>query len=246
MAYILRLNGKHLKELDGKRIKHLIYKGTVYDLSYQKLNTPIIFLSDTAETYSSTAILGKAILGRAILGTVGVELNILATPVIYLDTNGTETPTLEQLDTPVIYLDNTGIVRLTTPVIYLETENVVEPEVPEEPVTTYTFKLNPNPSNAAVVLTTEGYTQIDNTIKVKEGNEVTWEVSLEGYITQTGSMVINSHVTKNVYLDLVPLKLDTPNIYLETIDSDVSKLDTPNIYLENMVLSTPEIYLETL
>lgn len=293
MAYILRLNGKHLKELDGKRIKHLIYKGTVYDLSYQKLNTPIIFLSgdiNIVHTYSPS-ILGKAILGNTRLGKAIslpklptpiiklIDSNIpqLDTPIIYLtnieiqklntpeihieniSNEPTEKPSILKLDTPEIYLilestpsDEPIISKLNTPSIYLETisdptEEPELPEVPEEPITTHTLKIIPHPSNAIVTLTTEGYIQVDNTIEVKEGNKVTWEVNLEGYTTQTGSMIMTSSITKNVYLDeiIVIPKLNTPSIYLDITQEEP---EVPEIPEEPIIikLNTPEIYLETI
>lgn len=61
-------------------------------------------------------------------------------------------------------------------------------------VSVVTFTLIPDPADATVVLTAEGYTQEGNSISVAPGTTITYTVSKEGYTTQTGTQVctINS------------------------------------------------------
>ena len=61
--------------------------------------------------------------------------------------------------------------------------------------------INPNPSDATVLLTATGYTQEGNNISVLEGTEVTYSVSKEGYTTQTGTVVVSENQTLNITLN---------------------------------------------
>lgn len=71
-----------------------------------------------------------------------------------------------------------------------------------------TLYINPVPSDATVVLTADGYTQIGNSITVEKGTSVSWSVSKSGYITQTG----NKQVNNDESLD-IELVLDRPLYY---------------------------------
>ena len=64
----------------------------------------------------------------------------------------------------------------------------------------FTFTVNPTPSDATVLLTASGYTQVGNSIVVSSGTTVSWSVSKSGYITQSGTETITSDTTKNVTL----------------------------------------------
>ena len=63
--------------------------------------------------------------------------------------------------------------------------------------------INPIPQNATVKLTADGYIQEDsgNCIYVAEGTEVTYSVSADGYITQTGTVTVNDTQTIDIILD---------------------------------------------
>lgn len=65
---------------------------------------------------------------------------------------------------------------------------------------TYTFTINPTPSDATVTLTATGYTQVGNSITVKPGTTVSWSVSKTNYYTQTGSITVNNDTTQDVSL----------------------------------------------
>lgn len=64
----------------------------------------------------------------------------------------------------------------------------------------YTFTITPSPGNATVKLTAIGYTQVGNSIAVAAGTNVIWEVSADGYTTQSGTETINSDLNKSVIL----------------------------------------------
>ncbi len=54
------------------------------------------------------------------------------------------------------------------------------------------FTITPNPSDANVVLTATGYTQVGNTITVPYGTNVTYQVSKSGYATVTNTIPATS------------------------------------------------------
>ena len=60
----------------------------------------------------------------------------------------------------------------------------------------YTYTINPTPADATVVI--NGSTT--KSIRAAKGHTVTWSVSKEGYITQSGSDVISGDVLKNITL----------------------------------------------
>lgn len=55
---------------------------------------------------------------------------------------------------------------------------------------TPTLIINPTPADATVTLTAPGYTQSGNSIQVRGGTTVTWSVTKSGYITQSGTYVM--------------------------------------------------------
>lgn len=65
----------------------------------------------------------------------------------------------------------------------------------------YKLTINPTPSDATVVLTASGFTQVDNSIEVTEGTTVTYTVSKNKYIPKSGS-VIMSNVAQTVDVSL--------------------------------------------
>ena len=80
--------------------------------------------------------------------------------------------------------------------------------------TLVTLTINPTPSNAAVILTSSGYTQSGNSITVDKGTSVSYTVSASGYDTVINSMTVNSSQTLSVSLErsLVTLTINpTPS-----------------------------------
>ncbi|MBR6504571.1 MAG: hypothetical protein IKT41_02470 [Clostridia bacterium] len=61
----------------------------------------------------------------------------------------------------------------------------------------YTFTINPTPASAIVKINGEER----KSIQIEDGSTVSWEVSLTGYNTQSGTEIINGNVTKNISLD---------------------------------------------
>ena len=66
----------------------------------------------------------------------------------------------------------------------------------------YVFTINPTPSDSTVTLTADGYTQEGNSIIVKFGTDVSWSVSKEHYVTQSGHLGVNDNITRNISLSL--------------------------------------------
>ena len=61
----------------------------------------------------------------------------------------------------------------------------------------YTFTINPTPASAIVKINGEER----KSIQIEDGGTVSWEVSLTGYNTQSGTEIINGNVTKIISLD---------------------------------------------
>lgn len=85
------------------------------------------------------------------------------------------------------YVEKTGVVELY--------ENTVLDIVLVE-ILKYTFTINPTPSNATVKLNG----QVTKSITVYEGTTVNWEVSADGYTTQSGTVTVTSDLIENVSL----------------------------------------------
>lgn len=60
----------------------------------------------------------------------------------------------------------------------------------------FTFTINAVPTNAVVKINNV----VRNSIYTKVGTTINWEVSLNGYITQSGTEVLNSNIVKNIEL----------------------------------------------
>lgn len=66
----------------------------------------------------------------------------------------------------------------------------------------HTFTINPTPSNATVALACSHYVQEGNTIRSPQNGDITYIVSANGYITQTGSYAMGSaDVTLDITLE---------------------------------------------
>lgn len=74
-------------------------------------------------------------------------------------------------------------------------------KIPTEDTGEYTLTIEPYPSDAVVTLVASGYTQSGNSITVSNGTVVSWTVSAEGYIEQTGIWTANrSSESKDIKL----------------------------------------------
>lgn len=67
--------------------------------------------------------------------------------------------------------------------------------------TAYILTVNPTPSDALVTFST-GYPRSGNSVAVPAGTSVTYTVSRSNYITQTGTVTVNSNKTVSVVLDV--------------------------------------------
>lgn len=77
----------------------------------------------------------------------------------------------------------------------------------------YTITIVPAPQDSTVVITADGYTQVDNSITVEYGVLVSYTVSHEGYYTKSSSLTAFSDKVINVNL-----KPDTTIFYTITIE----------------------------
>lgn len=64
----------------------------------------------------------------------------------------------------------------------------------------FVLTISPTPSDATVVLTATGYTQVGNTIAVPSGTTVTYTVSKTGYSTVTDTVTVTQDATVSVTL----------------------------------------------
>jgi len=75
----------------------------------------------------------------------------------------------------------------------------------------YIFTINPTPSNAKVIINGK----VTNSATILEGTEVSYEVSLDGYITKSGTVVVNKNTTLNVVLEEDVKLLSCNQVYLK-------------------------------
>lgn len=117
----------------------------------------------------------------------------------YVITMGGEmvTPTINDNVMTITIPNVTGNIRISIATIYNKVEDLPTPSL-------YTLTINPNPSDARVVLSADGYNQIGNSITVAEGTSVSYEVSLDGYFQQNSSIIVNSNSTIDVTLTRMP------------------------------------------
>lgn len=66
----------------------------------------------------------------------------------------------------------------------------------------YTYTINPTPVDATVVMTAAGYSQDNNSISVPYNTQVSWSVSKEHYVTQSGTKTVLQTESNNVDLSL--------------------------------------------
>ena len=87
-----------------------------------------------------------------------------------------------------------------------------------------TFTLNPDPSDATVVLTSDsGTTQTGNSILVNPGGTVTYSVSKSAYVSQSGSQTVNSNTTLSKSLSVaLPVNLTPPSSSNKTLVASTS------------------------
>ena len=74
--------------------------------------------------------------------------------------------------------------------------------VSEEPVVVeYTFRINPTPADATVVINGQNVSELT----AEENTEITWKVSKEGYVSQEGSLTLTEDKELPVTLEVVPV-----------------------------------------
>jgi len=84
--------------------------------------------------------------------------------------------------------------------------------------------IEPTPSNATVVLTADGFTQVGNSIVVNPGTSVSYSISRTGYITQTDTIIVNTTQTLQISLTHEPCTLTinpTPSDATVTFDTGI-------------------------
>lgn len=84
--------------------------------------------------------------------------------------------------------------------------------------------INPAPNDATVVLTADGFTQINNTITVTVGTSVQYTVSKIGYVTQTNTVTVTQDDTLDISLSVVQCSL---TVNATPVDADIT-LSAPN------------------
>ncbi len=90
------------------------------------------------------------------------------------------------------------------------------------PVTNYyTFAINATPSDATVVINDE----VRTSIEVASGTTVSWSVSKEGYVTQSGSQVVTTNTTKEIVLEEEAETFEPLVLTLNNSDG----MDTPKV-----------------
>ena len=109
------------------------------------------------------------------------------------------------------------------------------------PIKIVTLTINPTPNDATVVLTAAGYTQSNNSITVQEETIITYSVSKEGYIPQSGTITLRSDTTMSIILAEINGSVDATG-YEYTLDGKILSLtkyigsggdiDTPEIIIE--------------
>lgn len=84
--------------------------------------------------------------------------------------------------------------------------------------------IEPTPSNATVVLTADGFTQVGNSIVVNPGTSVSYSISRTGYITQTDTIIVNTTQTLQISLTHEPCTLTinpTPSDAIVIFDTGI-------------------------
>ena len=85
-----------------------------------------------------------------------------------------------------------GTTKLTYP-----NESVVPSVEEDEPtVANYTFTINPTPTDAVVTINGTN----TKSVTVASGTSVSWSVSADGYVAQSGTQTVTSETTKNIVL----------------------------------------------
>lgn len=95
------------------------------------------------------------------------------------------------------YSINENVITITIAEVTGNVIIVVPTKVTFEEEPTYTFTINPNPTNATVII--DGIER--TTVDVVGGTLVTWSVSADGYITQMGTEAVTSSYAKDIVLE---------------------------------------------
>ena len=111
--------------------------------------------------------------------------------------------------TVTYYASKSGYVTSDPQSITLTSNTPVSVTLVEE---LFTLTINPTPLDATVTLTASGYTQSGNSIAVRAGTNVNYDVSKTQYIHQVDNITINSNTVLNMqmhnYLDWQPSSVD--------------------------------------
>lgn len=106
-------------------------------------------------------------------------------------------------------------------------EQDTEQSVTLQEIPWYTLTINPTPSNAIVKIDN----QTVNTVTVKEGTKVTWNVSATNYVTQSGFEILESNVNLDINLELVN-RIVTVN-YTPVIAANINATATSGKLISN-------------
>lgn len=117
----------------------------------------------------------------------------------YVVTMGSEmvTPVVNGNVMTITIPNVTGNIRIAVATIFNKVDDLPEPSL-------YTLTINPNPSDARVMLNAEGYSQVGNSITVADGTMVSYEVSLDGYFPENSNVIVTSNKTIDVLLERMP------------------------------------------
>ena len=114
-------------------------------------------------------------------------------------------------------------------------------KIENSPAIQYTFTINPTPSDATVKITVDGNTYYQNSITANINEFINWEVSKDGYISQSGTEVLNQNITLNITLEnnIVDIILnnyigDDSNVILPTENDD--PIDLSNFEYEEVTI----------
>ena len=95
----------------------------------------------------------------------------------------------------------------------------------------YTFTIKPTPSDATVKLTGAGYIQEGNSISVPSGTNVSWTVSANGYISQSGEQIVTSTTSKTITLVAQSVVPDSTNVSFSNDDFEVGGIGADGVQL---------------
>ena len=137
-----------------------------------------------------------------------VILTINPTPsdaTVVLEVEGGNPFDFQQVGNSITVSPGTKVRYTVSKTDYITQSNVIEVNETQTvnitlSETLYTYIIHPTPADATVTLTADGYTQLDNSISVPRGTTVTWSVSANNYVSQSGTKVVNDNCADNITL----------------------------------------------